>query len=102
MAGPAVVSGDIIGEAAADRPVFTLREVHGTCPLQGIEQGDLRMLYNWDGGKRLYNMVDDPLEQQNIYQADSREVKDLWDLLEPKVRAFDPLIYDCTPQWVGP
>ena len=102
VASPAAVSGDIIGEAAADRPVFTLREVHGTCPLQGVEQGDLRMLYNWDGGKRLYNMVDDPLEQQNIYQSDSREVRDLWDLLEPKVMAFDPLIYDCTPQWIGP
>ena len=102
VASSAVMSGDVVGEAPPDRAVFTLREVHVTCPLQGVEQGDLRMLYNWDGGKRLYNTADDPLERQNIYQSDSRDVRDLWDLLEPKIRAFDPLIYDCTPQWMGP
>jgi arylsulfatase A-like enzyme len=99
---PAVVSGDIVGAAEPERPVFTMRAVHITCPLQGVEQGDLRMLYNWDGGKRLYDTVSDPLERQNIYQSDSRDVRALWDLLEPQIRAFDPLIYDCTPQWIGP
>ena len=59
-------------------------------------------MYNWDGGKRLYDMKNDPLEADNIYDANSGEVKDLWALLEPRVRAFEPLIDDCSPEWVGP
>jgi len=99
---PEFLTGDTIGLASESRPVFTVREVHGSCPLQGVEQEDLRLLYNWDGGKRLYDMKNDPLEADNIYDANSGEVKDLWALLEPRVRAFEPLIDDCSPEWVGP
>lgn len=99
---PTDMSGEIVGEAAADRGVFDTLLPKGRPPVQTVTVGDVKLLYNWNGTKRLYYRDVDPQEQDDLYDAGSNEVEQLWELMLPRVDELQAVLEGYEPVDPGP
>ncbi len=88
---PAEVTGLPVGAADPDRPLHTVSDARQGI-LQSLQVGPLKLQYNWNGSKALYDRSVDREETEDIYDALDPEVAALWELLEPEVDRVDPLV----------
>ncbi len=89
---PDEMTGYPIGQAPAGRPIFSITDAR-LGPMQSVVMDDLKLIYRWDtGDKLLYDLVADPVEAEDIYDAEDAQVAALWEELLPKVEAFEAII----------
>ena len=82
--------GRVVGSKPAQE--FTFHDVYRVEKThQAVTDGRRKLMYRWDGSdentgpKYYYDLVDDPTEQVNLYDASNSDVVELWDLLLPRV-----------------
>jgi len=97
QSGAEEMGGLPIGEAPIDRPIYA--EVCARLgPVQSVTLGGMRMHYRWaTGEKQLFNLIEDPEEQIDLFESDTETADSLWALLEPRIEALEPLIPEHTP-----
>lgn len=87
---PPEVTGLALGTAAADRPVFA-STVARLSPRNAVRMGDYRLEYSWDGRAWLYDVVNDPVQANDLLAAEPDIAAELWGQLEPQVALGEPL-----------
>ena len=88
-------AGSVVGTAEPDRPLLAWR-MGGDETLQDVQVGELRLQFQWDGERRLYDLGPDPTEQVDLYDADDPRVAELWAPLEEAVQQLSAAY----PAWV--
>jgi arylsulfatase A-like enzyme len=88
---PSMVTGVALGEAAPDRPVFS-STVSRLVPRQAVRMGDRRLEYSWDGRAWLYDVLNDPAQTTDLFDAEPDVAAELWSALEPQVALAGPLV----------
>ncbi len=88
---PPEVTGQVIGSAAADRPRFA-ESTSRLGYVQSVTKGGFKMQYSWSlGVVKVYDRVDDPLEQTDVFDPEDPMMLEMWSLLKPKVHAMNEL-----------
>jgi arylsulfatase A-like enzyme len=100
------MTGLVAGKGAPDRATFTA-DFTGQNTKMGVDHGNLRMVYNWEGRLHLFDLAADPEEKNDklarmartdpadpAFPADARA---MWDLLAPRVGPLDALYTGITP-----
>ena len=83
-------TGIKIGDADDDRVMFQFTYIYGWgAAKMSVVRGDDKLLYGFDGYKRLYDLSVDPYEEEDLYDASNPTALDLWDLLLPEVEAIE-------------
>jgi arylsulfatase A-like enzyme len=102
LAVPEDFTGDVVGTAAPNRPVYAWLWPLNQPPIQAVRIGDDRLIYTWNGRKELYDLAVDPGELVDTYDPTSATAADLWDALTPRVEMLDALIDEFSPEGAGP
>jgi arylsulfatase A-like enzyme len=92
---PEMMTGVPLGEADDDRArfAFTIARVGA---IQSVRQGDLKLIFSWSGGLRMFDLSTDPGELNDLYDPTDPRVLALWALLEPHVALAGPLAPELT------
>ena len=99
---PEEVTGYPLGTAPPDRPIFAgaLARVRG---VQSVTKNGVKLHYNWGSGNvRVWDRNADPLETENIFDANDPVTLDLWAELKPEIEAMAELVVDQNPTPVMP
>jgi arylsulfatase A-like enzyme len=95
---PSEVTGMPLGERDPLGPRFAT-SVARSGAVQSVQKEDWKLIFNWSGGLRLYDLEADPGEQDNLYAASHPKAQELWQDLEPFVRDAAPLAPEYTISW---
>jgi len=87
--------GAVVGAASPSRPLFAAKREDGES-MQSVDRDGKRLIFTWDGQRKLYDLTQDPDERQDIYDSDP-DGEALWALLQPRVEALDAMIEDYSP-----
>ncbi len=98
---PPGFSGLPLGERPDDDPLFALR-YRGDKSFQSVVHGGAKLFYRWSGDREYYDLLADPGERDNRYDASDPEVIALWDLLLPEVERVWGAIGGAEPSAPGP
>ena len=83
-------TGTVVGHAPADRPLVAFDYLVGySIPLISVVQENLKLMYDWDGTMRFYDLAVDPDEATDQFDAKDPDVERLWNVLEPIVERTD-------------
>ena len=83
-------TGAVVGHAPDDRALVSFDYLVGySIPLISVVQENLKLMYDWDGTMRFYDLSVDPVEQMDQFDAADPDVKRLWGVLEPYVEQTD-------------
>jgi len=83
-------TGTVVGRAAEDRPLVSFDYLVGySIPMISVVQEHMKLMYDWDGTMRFYDLAVDPVEQVDQFDAADPDVKRLWGVLEPIVERTD-------------
>jgi arylsulfatase A-like enzyme len=97
---PGSVTGFVVGQAPRDRIRLSLQVGVDSYPeITGVLGGKV-LHYSWSGARVLYDLVADPGETLNIYDASSAEVADIWEVLGPAVESVST--WDGVPEPIAP
>ncbi len=100
---PGSWTGVPAGRRSDESPRFALRHKGAESEiLQSVERCGLKLLYSWSGQKELYDLRQDPLEQEDLYDPGDPEVIALWELLMPWVGATHSIHPEWSPTAPGP
>jgi arylsulfatase A-like enzyme len=95
---PDEVTGIPVGGGHPDRPRFGLT-VARLGVLQSVLLGRHRLIFSWDGTIEFHDTIADPEELDNRFDPTDPMVQSMWALLEPKVRALEPLLPKYSVSW---
>ena len=85
-------TGTVVGRAPADRALVSFDYLVGySIPLISVVQENLKLMYDWDGTMRFYDLAVDPGEQMDQFDAADPDVKRLWGVLDPIVERMDEI-----------
>ena len=83
-------TGIVVGLAPEDRALVSFDYLVGySIPISSVVQGNLKLMYDWDGTMRFYDLAVDPSEQMDQFDAKDPDVKRLWGVLQPYVARTD-------------
>jgi len=100
---PEAWTGSPIGLHDHSRPIFAATAPKEADIQQSVLHENRRLLYRWDGDKKLYDIAVDPNETNNLYNANSDSVQELWGYLEEEVNRLVALFPDKpAPVAIGP
>lgn len=96
-------TGFKLGDAPDDRAMFQFTYIYGwgSAKISVVKDG-VKLMYGFDGFKRLYDVEADPFEEENLYSPTDARVLELWDLLLPKVEAIEAQWPSVTATNAGP
>jgi arylsulfatase A-like enzyme len=104
------MTGLVAGTGPANRATFT-DDFSGQNTKMGVDQGNQRMIYNWEGRLSWFDLAADPGEKHDKLAGMARtdpenpafpaEALALWKLLEPRVHALDAIYVGITPVMPG-
>jgi arylsulfatase A-like enzyme len=91
-------TGFVVGEAPDDRARFLFNYIVGWAqPDVGIVKNDYKLLYNYDGTKKFYDLDADPEETTDLYSPTDPRVLGLWRELAPRLAALQAQWPHLTP-----
>ena len=93
---PDGVTGLPARQIPADRPRYSMF-VEERQTQQAVDYRGERLLYQWNGALEYYRLEGDPGEREDLFEPGDPEVRALWDLLEPQVRALEAIYTATTP-----
>ena len=89
---PDEITGHPAGDAPADRALYH-DSIGRVGPLVQVSKGDLRMHYDYSaGGLEVYDMVADPTQATDLYDAFDPTHTELWELTDAYADELEPLI----------
>jgi arylsulfatase A-like enzyme len=100
------MTGLVVGKGPPDRATFT-DDFTGQNTKMGVDQGNLRLIYNWEGRLQLFDLLKDPGEKNDKLASMARtdpadpafpaDARAMWALLSPRVAPLDALYAGITP-----
>ena len=93
---PPSVSGVHVGLASPSRPRFAATVARAGVH-QSVRRGNKKLIYEWSGPTRVYDLAVDSREQLGVWDPDDPEHQELWELLSPEVAALLPLVEGFAP-----
>ena len=95
---PPELTGMPVGEAPANRYRYGY-SISRTVPVQSIQSVWWKLIYQWNGTVELYNLFEDPAEENDLYTPDHPMAGELWEALRPRVEATGLLAEEWTITW---
>lgn len=102
LPAPAAWSGQVVGQASPERAIFGESWSREGGPMMSVTMSDKKLIYNWDGDKELYDLVEDPQELENIYDAGDPLVAGMWTELMPVVDTWYDLVGNSAGEATSP
>ncbi|NOY25691.1 MAG: sulfatase-like hydrolase/transferase [Oligoflexia bacterium] len=98
---PSAWTGQPVGTADPDRPIIA-ESWSRAGPRMSVTVSDHKLIYDWDGDKSYYDIVADPTEMDNIYDAKDPNLISMWDDLMPVVDRWVELVGSSAGDPVNP
>jgi len=95
---PEEVTGNALGERDPLAPRFAT-SVARSGAVQSVRKENWKLIFNWKGTLRLYDLDADPNEQDNLYSTSHPKAQELWQELRPYVEAAEPLATEYDVNW---
>ncbi len=99
---PPESTGRVIGREDAPRFRHAFRYSTSNPVQMAIEADGLRMYYDWTGDKALFDLAADPLETEDLYDAEDPAVLDFWTELDGEISRVQEFIKHLEPIDRGP
>ena len=91
---PETVTGTPIGLEAPDRVRFAMSNAY-TGPVLAVRRGEHKLHFRWSGQPtRVFDVVADPVEREDLFDPDDPTTLALWDLLKPRIEQAIPYVAD--------
>ncbi len=96
------IPDEVTGFPLGDRDPAGLRfatSVARSGGVQSVRKENWKLIFNWSGNLRLYDLDEDPSEQDNLYSPSHPKAKELWQDLKPFVEVAEPLATEHNINW---
>jgi arylsulfatase A-like enzyme len=102
LEAPKTVTGHTLGTRPPGLARLSLRYSAPEPVKMAVDQDGWRMYYTWEGDKELYDLQTDPLEQNDLYDAENPTVHALWEPLNAEIDRMLVFMPELTPVDRGP
>ncbi len=89
----ATSSGQLVGTRSEQDPLYAYKYLEHQSTLM-VVKGDHKLHYGWGGTAMLFDVASDPNEDMDLLASEPELASELWDLLEPRVRAIEAMYPD--------